>query len=206
MLYMKNLIQKLENIILSSDARFTYKDSNLQREVAYSSNDATSFCVACHAHQFRKDGEPYFLHPVRVAAYSSIYIQGYNDLLVRNIALLHDVIEDTDVTEHEIEERFGSFVSEHVVELTNVFTKDAYPDLNRKVRKERELDRLEQCSSLTKQIKLLDRSDNMTSAQIAKNVKYLDESKDMLDRLGGINPDIDELLISKIRKYDGIKS
>lgn len=204
MLYMKNLIQKLENVIMSSDARFNYKGSNLQREVNYLSNDATSFCIACHASQFRKDGEPYFLHPIRVAAYSSIYIKGYNDLLVRNIALLHDVIEDTDVTEHEIEERFGDFVCEHVLELTNIYTKKSYPDLNRKIRKEKELDRLEQCSSLAKQIKLLDRADNITSAQIAKNVKYLDESKDMLDRLGGINSDIDELLISKIRKYSEI--
>lgn len=203
MSYTKNLIQKLENIIVSSDARFTYKGSNLEREVASSKNDAIHFCVQAHAHQFRKDGEPYFLHPIRVASYAALYINGYNEALVRNICLLHDVIEDTDITESELEDRFGDFVSEHVVELTNVYTKLAYPSLNRKARKERELDRLASCSNLTKQIKLLDRIDNLNSTQLAKNVKYLDESRAMLDKLGGLNNDIDEVLLAKIKNFEG---
>ena len=202
MSYTKNLIQKLENVIVSSDARLTYKGSNLEREVADSKNDAIHFCVQAHCDQFRKDGEPYYLHPIRVAAYAALYIRGCNEWLVRNICLLHDVIEDTDVTENEIEDRFGEFVAEHVVELTNVYSKQNYPNLNRKVRKERELERLARCSNLTKQIKLLDRLDNLNSTQLSKNVRYLDESKDMLDKLGGLNNDIDEVLAAKIKNYE----
>lgn len=204
MSYTKNLIQKLENVVLSSDARLIYRGSNLEREVIDSKNDAIHFCVQAHCDQFRKDGEPYYLHPIRVASYAALYIKGYNEWLVRNICLLHDVIEDTDITESEIENKFGEFVSEHVVELTNVYSKEAYPNLNRKVRKERELDRLSNCSNLTKQIKLLDRFDNLNSTQLAKNVKYLDESKDMLDKLGGLNSDIDEVLLAKIKNYEGL--
>src|SRR5690606_11933807 len=122
-------------------------------------------------------------------AYAEVYIAGVNETEVRNICLLHDVLEDcSNISEADIEERFGDFVAQHVVELTNVYTKVNYPDLNRRERKIREHDRLAKCDSLTKQIKMIDRMDNITQSKISTNIKYLRETKDLISRIGDANP------------------
>lgn len=61
-----------------------------------------------HYGQFRKSGEEYIIHPLNVA----IILTGiYADKTCIEAALLHDVIEDCDVTLKEIEEQFGKDVS-----------------------------------------------------------------------------------------------
>lgn len=52
---------------------------------------AATIAARAHHGQVRKDGTPYFCHPVRVA----IRVDGK---LAGTVALLHDVLEDTDVT------------------------------------------------------------------------------------------------------------
>lgn len=195
-----NIITRLEQIILASDARDKYEGSNFQREVNLS-RDALPFCVAKHLKQKRDDGEPYYFHPIRVAAYANTFIAGYNEQLVRNIALLHDVLEDTDTSETELINEFGEFVTQHVVELTNVYTKASYPALNRKQRKSREMDRLSECSILTKQIKLCDCLDNISSYKVASNINYLDESERLAKTLMGANPELGQHLLDKIKRY-----
>lgn len=203
MFYVKNLINRLENIILSSDARSKYSGSNFEREVKQALNDGIAFCVKCHLNQRRDDGEPYYLHPIRVAAYAEVYIAGVDEHLVRNIALLHDVMEDCDVSYEDIESRFGKFVADHVLELTNVYTKAKYPHLSRKERKKLEHDRLASCSNLTRQIKLIDRLDNINTGKISSNLNYLGESEDLLNKLGNSNPELKQLLSNKIRRFKG---
>jgi hypothetical protein len=55
---------------------------------------------------------------------------------------LHDVLEDTDTTIDELIEAFGPGIAEIVADLTNVYTKAAYPKLNRARRKRLETERL----------------------------------------------------------------
>lgn len=200
MLYTRNLIKKLHSYIIAGNSS-PYSGSNLEREVKASLVDAGAFAVQKHGSQKRKDGEPYILHPIRVAAYAAHYISGVNDNLLYNICMLHDVYEDCDVRIEEIESLFGEFVTRHVIELTNVFTKKRYPDLSRKERKLGEIRRLAGCSSLTRQIKMLDRYDNITSFQLASNQHYLKESRALLEALRDSNEAIAKLLESKIDQY-----
>ncbi|NLS13951.1 bifunctional GTP diphosphokinase/guanosine-3',5'-bis pyrophosphate 3'-pyrophosphohydrolase [Vibrio sp. SM6] len=72
-----------------------------------------SFVVAKDAHegQTRSSGEPYIIHPVAVAR---ILAEMRLDLETLQAALLHDVIEDCDVTKDDLEALFGHAVAELV--------------------------------------------------------------------------------------------
>ena len=73
-----------------------------------------------HAGQFRHSGEPYFTHPVAVAA---LLTEMKLDDATIVTALLHDTIEDTRSTYSEICQRFGKEVAElvdGVTKLTNL--------------------------------------------------------------------------------------
>ncbi len=73
-----------------------------------------------HEGQFRKSGEPYFTHPVEVAA---ILTEQQLDDATIITALLHDTIEDTRSTYSEVENRFGSEIADlvdGVTKLTNL--------------------------------------------------------------------------------------
>ncbi|WP_070968198.1 bifunctional GTP diphosphokinase/guanosine-3',5'-bis pyrophosphate 3'-pyrophosphohydrolase [Vibrio sonorensis] len=72
-----------------------------------------SYVVAKDAHegQTRSSGEPYIIHPVAVAR---ILAEMRLDIETLQAALLHDVIEDTEVTKEELEAQFGHTVAELV--------------------------------------------------------------------------------------------
>ena len=61
-----------------------------------------------HEGQFRHSGEPYFTHPVAVAA---ILTEMRLDDATIVTALLHDTIEDTVATHEEIQAKFGENVA-----------------------------------------------------------------------------------------------
>ncbi|MDP5255243.1 MULTISPECIES: bifunctional GTP diphosphokinase/guanosine-3',5'-bis pyrophosphate 3'-pyrophosphohydrolase [unclassified Vibrio] len=72
-----------------------------------------SYVVAKNAHegQTRSSGEPYIIHPVAVAR---ILAEMHLDIETLQAALLHDVIEDCDVTKQDLENQFGHTVAELV--------------------------------------------------------------------------------------------
>ncbi|GAA05296.1 MULTISPECIES: bifunctional GTP diphosphokinase/guanosine-3',5'-bis pyrophosphate 3'-pyrophosphohydrolase [Photobacterium] len=72
-----------------------------------------AFLVARDAHegQTRSTGEPYIIHPVAVAR---ILAEMRLDIETLMAALLHDVIEDTEVTKEDLASRFGDTVAELV--------------------------------------------------------------------------------------------
>lgn len=69
---------------------------------------AYNFAENAHRGQFRKSGEPYFIHPVEV---SLILAELEMDMHTIIGSLLHDVVEDTDVSCEEIEKMFGADVA-----------------------------------------------------------------------------------------------
>ncbi|MEM7188495.1 MAG: HD domain-containing protein [Pseudomonadota bacterium] len=72
---------------------------------------AFEMALAAHAGQTDKSGEPYIAHVVRVAA-------GLTDPDAVKVALLHDVVEDCDVTLQEVEEAFGPRIASAVDAIT----------------------------------------------------------------------------------------
>jgi (p)ppGpp synthase/HD superfamily hydrolase len=78
---------------------------------------AVEFAEDRHAGQRRpSDDAPFVVHPLEVA--SLLHRSGYPDHVVA-AAVLHDVLEDTDVEQSQLEELFGKAVSDLVAAVTD---------------------------------------------------------------------------------------
>jgi len=73
---------------------------------------AWAFCLLQHEGQKRASGEPYIIHPLEVG---QVLAELKMDSTAIAAGLLHDAVEDTDVTSAEIAKRFGDQVA-HIVE------------------------------------------------------------------------------------------
>ena len=73
---------------------------------------AWEFCLQQHEGQKRASGEPYVIHPLEVG---QVLAELKMDSTAIAAGLLHDAVEDTDVTSVEIAKRFGEQVA-HIVE------------------------------------------------------------------------------------------
>jgi (p)ppGpp synthase/HD superfamily hydrolase len=105
---------------------------------------------------------PYWHHTERTMARLSIITQD-EDLLIGQ--LFHDIIEDiypknSDYSPDAILNLFGARATSHMLDLTDVYTKEAYPYFNRKQRKELEVMRLALVPIMSKNGKLVDNIDN----------------------------------------------
>jgi GTP pyrophosphokinase len=80
---------------------------------------AYRFARAAHEGQKRVSGEPYITHPVEVA---TILAEHRFDGITLAAALLHDVIEDCDVTEDRIAAEFGAEIAGIVLGVTKIST------------------------------------------------------------------------------------
>ncbi len=80
-------------------------------------NRAYVYAMKAHSNQKRASGDPYFSHPLEVAA---ILTDLKLDDATITTALLHDVIEDTDATRSEIDRLFGPDIGALVDGLTKI--------------------------------------------------------------------------------------
>lgn len=144
--------------------------------------------------QVRKySGQPYWTHTDKVAGIVAS-VGGTEDMIIA--AHLHDVVEDVnkgDYTLEGIRARFGDNVARLVGMLTDVFTKESFPSLNRKARKELERARIAETTVEAKTIKLADLLDN--TASITEHDKdfavvYLREKLELLPLLSEGNPEL----------------
>lgn len=85
---------------------------------------AYSLARSAHEGQCRKSGEPYITHPLGVA---HIVADMQLDLPSLLTALLHDTVEDTDVTLEDIRSEFGEEVAQLVDGVTKVGKKIPIP-------------------------------------------------------------------------------
>ncbi len=91
----------------------TYLSSDEEQMLA----DAFAFADEAHQGQKRKSGEPFIAHPIEVA----IILAGLHmDVETIMAALLHDTIEDTDITREDVVERFGEDVAALVEGVTKI--------------------------------------------------------------------------------------
>ena len=70
-----------------------------------------------HTGQYRKSGEPYIIHAIQVGYILSLLRTGPRTIAA---GLLHDVVEDCDVTLEEITEMFGNEVASLVDSVTKI--------------------------------------------------------------------------------------
>ncbi len=116
----------IENKILPKSISDLYDDlidssyqkiSSKEKKVIYQ-----SLVIAFNGHdgQMRKSGEPYIHHPIEVAKIVAKDI-GLDYISIAS-ALLHDVVEDTDVTFKDLNESVGNEISRIVNGLTKIST------------------------------------------------------------------------------------
>ncbi len=140
---------------------------------------AKLFATKAHDGQVRKyTGVPYIVHPIEVSEIVARH-NGSKEMIAA--ALLHDVVEDTDVTIDEIRNEFGNAVALLVDDLTDVSKKE---DGNRAVRKAMDREHIAKASAAAMVVKAADMISN------GKDIKendpafakvYLKEMKALLD-------------------------
>ena len=152
--------------------------------------EAYHFASAAHAGQVRKytDGTPYMTHPIAV---TKILLTVCADHDMLRAALLHDTVEDCDVTLADIVKRFGSRVAALVDDLTDKTSKEAHPHLNRAQRRHLDHERLAGIHVDAKTIKLCDVIQNDSMIGIAPKRfadLYMEEKRQLLPVLAEGHP------------------
>ena len=97
--------QRFERMLATLCAHRPHDDQELVRT-------AWAFTQSQHEGQKRASGEPYIIHPLEVA---QLLAELKMDATAIAAGLLHDAVEDTDVTTPEIAKRFGEQVA-HIVD------------------------------------------------------------------------------------------
>ena len=121
-------------------------------------NNALIFSTIAHKNQIRKNPEieiPYIQHPVMVGFI--LYKAGFNDDVIA-AGILHDVIEDCNVSKKELEKQFGINVS-NLVEYVSEKDKT----LSWEVRKKKYIERLKIIPNEAKAISAADKIHNIQS-------------------------------------------
>ena len=140
---------------------------------------AFEFANEKHEGQLRKSGEPYIIHPLQVA-----YILTTIDMDEATIcaALLHDIVEDTDVTHEDVIRDFG----EEIADLVEGVTKLSKFQQNITVKEQQVEDYRKMFLAMGKDIrviliKLADRLHNMRTLKFLKRDRQIAISKETMD-------------------------
>lgn len=167
------------------------------------------FADQSHGSQMRKYApDRYIVHPVRVMEICRKYTQ---ELPVLAAAILHDVLEDTAVTEEELHAFLRTVMDESqaaktirlVVELTDVYVKESFPELNRKKRKALELERMKAISADAQTVKyadILDNSDEIVEQDPDFARVFLHECRRLLAGMNAGNPGLHALAMESVEK------
>ncbi|OAI52246.1 phosphohydrolase [Betaproteobacteria bacterium SCGC AG-212-J23] len=152
---------------------------------------ALAFAADKHRHQKRKDAEasPYINHPIALA---NVLVDegGVEDIEVLCAALLHDTIEDTDTTQEELVNAFGSRIAHIVAEVTDD------KNLKSEERKRLQIEHAPRLSVEAKLVKLADKTCNLRDIVVRPPAKwdltrrreYFDWAKRVVDGLRGVHP------------------
>jgi guanosine-3',5'-bis(diphosphate) 3'-pyrophosphohydrolase len=101
---------RFDDILDKVSSSYSEKDINLLKK-------AYVFAGRAHKGQTRRSGEPYLSHPLEVTSMLA-------DLKLDNTTLvsglLHDVLEDTDITAADLQENFGKEVADLVEGVTKI--------------------------------------------------------------------------------------
>jgi GTP pyrophosphokinase len=113
---------RFDDILDKVASRFGEKDIAVLQK-------AYVFSAKAHKGQVRRSGEPYLSHPLEV---SNLLADMALDRTTLVAGLLHDVLEDTDVTPDELKKEFGKAVAALVEGVTKISrVQDASPEVRR---------------------------------------------------------------------------
>lgn len=149
----------------------------------------------------RKSGEPYIIHPICVA----IILSELNmDMETIAAGILHDVVEDTDVTVEQLTEEFGETIAmlvDGVTKLTNIKWSlgsggSEASAADKQAENLRKLFLAMANDIRVVMIKLADRLHNMRTLQYMKPEKQIEKAQETMDIFA---PIADRLGISKIK-------
>src|SRR6059058_305864 len=121
-------------------------------------NKAYVFAMTAHGKQFRASGDPYFAHPLEVAA---ILTDLKLDVPTIVTALLHDTIEDTLVTYEDIREKFGEEIANLVDGVTKLSQLEVFSERTKQAENFRKLMLAITSDIRVLLVKLADRLHNM---------------------------------------------
>lgn len=155
------------------------------------------FVSASHGDQKRKyTGDPYTNHLLAVAEMASAYSK---DPLAYEKGLCHDLLEDTGATEEQLFLKLREIgytmaeadsICECVRELTDVYTKEKYPDRNRRERKLNEAQRLGMITPDSQTVKyadLINNTESIVEHDPDFSKTYLEEKLQTIDYMRGGN-------------------
>lgn len=109
----KEILRRYRKLLKSIKRKITPEERKNIRK-------AFDLAVKAHANVRRKSGEPYIYHPIAVAQICAEEM-GLGDTSII-CALLHDTVEDTDITLQDIEKLFGKKIASIINGLTKIFT------------------------------------------------------------------------------------
>lgn len=156
---------------------------------------ALDFAAKKHVHQRRKGElqEPYINHLTEVARLLAEATQGLDaDLVIAG--LLHDSIEDQNVTRQEIAELFGEEVAQIVAEVTDD------KSLPKQERKRLQAETAGKKSEKARLLKIADKTANLRSIlnspptdwSEARKQEYFTWAKSVVDNCRGINSQLEQ--------------
>lgn len=117
---------------------------------------ALEFAINAHKDQIRKgDGKPYILHPVGVAL--NLAQEGADNITIA-AGLLHDVLEDTEVSREILEKEFGTEIAKIVNDVT-----EQDKSLPWKVRKTQAIEHITKMGKRSLLVKTADKINNLES-------------------------------------------
>lgn len=136
------------------------------------------FAKNAHEGQFRNSGEPYFVHPVAVA---TILAELYMDDATIIAGLMHDVLEDTDITFEQMAQEFD----EEIAKLVDGVTK--LKKIKYQSKQESQANNLRKMVLAMNSdirviiIKIADRLHNMRTLEYMKKAKQLEKAKETIE-------------------------
>ena len=139
---------------------------------------AVAYADEKHKSQKRKDGSPYIIHPLAVAA---IVVEMGLDMDAVLGALLHDCIEDTDASHEEIEKLFGQTVAELVEGVTKLTRADFSSTEEAQMENLRKMFMAMSKDIRVVLIKIADRLHNMRTMQYQSPPKQLKKCRETMD-------------------------
>jgi guanosine-3',5'-bis(diphosphate) 3'-pyrophosphohydrolase len=160
---------------------------------------AQEFARNAHRNQIRKyTGLPYVSHVIAVSEIVAAHGGDDNQVIA---ALLHDTVEDTEVTLESVRSNFGDDVAKLVEELTNVYQEADYPHLSRAVRKTLEAERLGKISARAQTIKyadFLNNGEDILAQDAAFARVYLREMAHKLELMTLGDPQLKQEVLTRV--------